>query len=91
MNEAQRYAFVGRLIEEQPNDVDEHSVLRWIGRATAVAKEIDLASAAELAAISSMTHIAGTLKTAGQHRLDAFRAKLVRCLDNATRAGAIGP
>ncbi|TBB88079.1 phosphatidylserine/phosphatidylglycerophosphate/cardiolipin synthase family protein [Rhizobium ruizarguesonis] len=60
MNEAQRYMFVSRLIEEQPDDADEHAVLRWIGRATAIAKEIDLASAAELAAISSFNHMAGT-------------------------------
>lgn len=63
MNEAQRYISVGRLIEEQPDDADEHAVLRWIGRATAIAKEIDFVSSAELAAISSSTHIAGTHRT----------------------------
>ncbi|PDS74706.1 hypothetical protein [Rhizobium sp. L43] len=63
MNEAQRYVTVGRLIEEQPDDADEHAVLRWVGRATAIAKEIDFVSAAELAAISSSSHISGMTNT----------------------------
>ncbi|MGR9497115.1 phosphatidylserine/phosphatidylglycerophosphate/cardiolipin synthase family protein [Rhizobium leguminosarum] len=63
MNEAQRYVSVGRLIEEQPDDTDEHAVLRWIGRATAIAKEIDMMGASELSAISSIAYIAGTKKT----------------------------
>ncbi|WP_278055806.1 phosphatidylserine/phosphatidylglycerophosphate/cardiolipin synthase family protein [Mesorhizobium sp. WSM4982] len=63
MNAAERYAALARLIEEQPDAADIHSVLRWMGRAQALVQGVSDRNANGIAHAGTFMQSNGTIKT----------------------------
>ena len=63
MNSAERYAAIGRLIEAQPSTGDLKGVMRWMGRAAALVRDLSPQDAAGIRAAASMVRVKGTSDT----------------------------
>ena len=78
MNEAELYYAIGNLIGAQPDHVDTHSVMRWLGKAAALADRVDVLEAAGITSATSLLAMNGTSPT-----VDKVNAMLYRMLAKA--------
>ncbi|PBB36749.1 hypothetical protein [Mesorhizobium sp. WSM3868] len=81
MNAAERYAALARIIEEQPDSGDIHSVLRWMGRAQALVQGISSRESAGITAVATFMQAKGTRQTIQDVNMHLYTALAIAELE----------